>query len=598
VSENESQSASKYVGALFIIIALFSILLGGIGFVWARSHSEQGTLSSAADTGSLSVSLEQSSELIPSTEPMAPRATVSAPVAPTAIATNEPEPVSFSLPTFANPVDDRFVEEADVWGANFVLIDDMNSGVWQYEANNFIRPIGLEITYDTAYLLDGGRVLALNLDQLEPPVVLLAPGDDIGGVRVLEPLDLALMDDTLFVLDRAGDVYRYDLSNGNWDLDRYDRPVEASSGHYFIALDIPSNPGKEEISNPSRILLETNYKFTMQYGGDEESLWNLPEGRSVDVSGFGNDTYVLQREMFDSAGIVTKYQDTRSNKGFAPKIEIEYPRQIVATVTAVYVLDRDGHRLLALDPSDGRLRRLYQLPQDNPVSVFAVDPAGQIYLAGQDRLYMVDQPDRIAAIPGGPVLNGMQPHDPSFLDRLDNFSVPIGGSNITFRDFQMPGAPRHYRLGVHQGLDFYWQPGTKILAAADGVVIRADLDYVPPTAAQLAAWWNESQESGFTTSDTLDNYLGQQVWIQHGEGLVTRYAHLRTIAPGIAQGTQVSRGQVVGEVGNSGSPASLESDRADAHLHFELWLKDTFLGQFMRPIETREWVERILTNGE
>jgi murein DD-endopeptidase MepM/ murein hydrolase activator NlpD len=583
---------------LFIIIALFAILLGGIGFVWSRSHAEQEILPSAGDTGSLAVSPEQSSELLPNTESMTPRATVSAPVSPTAIATNEPESHSFPLPSFANPVDDRLVEEAAVWDANFVLIDEMNSGVWQYEANNFIRPIGLEASYDMAYLLDGGRVLALNLDRSEPPVLLLAPGDDVGGVRVLEPLDLALVGDTLFVLDRAGDVYRYDLKNDSWDLDRYDRPVEASSGHYFIALDIPSNSVGVDGLNPSRTLLETNYKFTMQYGGDEESLWNLPEGRSVDVSGSGNDTYVLQREMFDPAGIVTKYQDTRSIKEFAPKIEIEYPRQIVATETAVYVLDRDGRRLLALDPSDGRLLRVYQLPQENPVSVFAVDPAGQIFLAGQDRLYMVDQPDKIAAIPGGPVLNGMQPHDPSFLDGLDDFSVPIGGSNITFRDFQMPGAPRHYRLGVHQGLDFYWQPGTKVLAAADGVVIRADLGYVPPTAAQLAAWWNESQERGYTTSDTLDNYLGQQVWIQHAEGLVTRYAHLRSIAPGIAQGTQVSRGQVIGEVGNSGSPASLESERADAHLHFELWLRDTYFGQFMRPIETREWVERILTNGE
>lgn len=92
--------------------------------------------------------------------------------------------------------------------------------------------------------------------------------------------------------------------------------------------------------------------------------------------------------------------------------------------------------------------------------------------------------------------------------------------------------------------------------------------------------------------------MGQQIWILHENGLVTRYAHLRSIASGIAEGVQVSRGQVIGEVGNSGSPASLESQKADAHLHFELWLGETYLGQFLRPIETRMWVERIFSNRQ
>ena len=541
---------------------------------------------------------EQSPDHLPLADAVTPLPSAVAPIAPTPIATSETKSASLPLPTLANPVVNRFVEEAAHWDAEFIVINVMTSGIWQYEANNFIRPIALEADDEVAFLLDGGRVLALNLEQSDPPAVLLAPGDDITGVRVLEPLDLALLDDTLFVLDRAGDVYRHDLIAGTWQLDRYDRPVEASSGHYFIALDTPSKSVENDVSNSSRTLLETNYKFAMQYGGEKDSLWNLAEGRSVDVSSFGDDTYVLQREMFDPAGMITKYQDTRLIKEFNPEIKIEYPRQIVVTKTAVFVLDRDGRRLLTLDPVDGSLQRLYQLPQENPVSAFAVDSEGKIFLAGQDRLYLVAQPDQLTAIPGGSVLEGTQPHDPRFLDSLDDFSVPIGGSNITFRDFQMPGAPRHYRLGVHQGLDFYWQPGTKVLAASDGIVIRADLDYVPPTAGELASWWNDSQGRGYTAADTLDKYLGQQVWIQHNEGLVTRYAHLRSIAPGIAEGVQVSRGQVIGEVGNSGSPASLESERADAHLHFELWLRDTFLGQFMRPIETREWVERIFGNGE
>ena len=261
MSEKESQTASKYVGALFIAIVLLVILLGSIGFVWARSNAEREILSSTGAVESPAETNRQSSEQLPISEAAIPQASAAAPVAPTAVATSDPEPTSFPQPTFSNPVDDRLIEEAAAWGADFVHVDGVNSGVWQYETNSFIRPVALEASSDMAYLLDGGRVLALNLAQPEPPVALLVPGDSVDGVRVLEPLDLALEDDTLFVLDRAGDVYRYDLIEGNWNLDRYDRPVEASSGHYFVALDVASNSDEEGGSNPSRTLLETNYNL-------------------------------------------------------------------------------------------------------------------------------------------------------------------------------------------------------------------------------------------------------------------------------------------------------------------------------------------------
>jgi murein DD-endopeptidase MepM/ murein hydrolase activator NlpD len=500
------------------------------------------------------------------------------------------------LPIFSNPLDGGLVAEADSWGAEFVLLNEENTGVWQYAADSFVQPVALEVGNGEAYLLDGGRVLMLDLAIPQPPKLLLSPGEEIGGVLVLEPLDLALVDDALYVLDRAGDVYRYDLASGVWELDRYDRPVEESSGHYFVAVDVAHERSDEAEEDQSRTLLETNYKFAMNYGGVQTSLWNLPEGRSVDVSSVGDDVFVLQREMFDLEGRVTKYQDTRLINTFAPVTEIQQPRQLVATETAVYVLDREGVRLLALDPQSGILLRVYQLPQSEPVSTFALDEDGQLFLGGRERLYFFEQVDHLAAIPGGPTVASLQPHDPLLLMSLDDFTVPIGGSNISFRDFQMPGAPRHYRLGVHQGLDFYWQPGTEVVAAGDGIVIRADLEYVPPTAVQLAAWWTDSQERGYTSSEILDRYLGQQVWIQHESGIVTRYAHLRSIAPDIVEGVQVLRGQIIGEVGNSGSPASLESEKADAHLHFEMWLGDAYLGQFLRPIEARQWVERIFPN--
>jgi len=58
-----------------------------------------------------------------------------------------------------------------------------------------------------------------------------------------------------------------------------------------------------------------------------------------------------------------------------------------------------------------------------------------------------------------------------------------------------------------------------------------------------------------------DGGYGRCVLIDHGDGLATRYAHLSRIDVGL--GEQVSRGAVIGNVGESGN--------ADGpHLHFEV----------------------------
>jgi murein DD-endopeptidase MepM/ murein hydrolase activator NlpD len=179
--------------------------------------------------------------------------------------------------------------------------------------------------------------------------------------------------------------------------------------------------------------------------------------------------------------------------------------------------------------------------------------------------------------------------------------MPIDGAHLTGRDFQLPGAPRHYRLGVHEGIDFYGYAvgvtvdrSTQVRAVADGVIIRAMTDYQPLTKPQADAWAAECRQVGYTPSDVLDGYRGRQVWIEHDNGLVSRYAHLGSIAPGIGVGIRVKQGQVIGTVGNSGTPDSVNGPGVDVHLHLELWLNGHYIGQFMRPIETREWMQKIL----
>jgi murein DD-endopeptidase MepM/ murein hydrolase activator NlpD len=96
---------------------------------------------------------------------------------------------------------------------------------------------------------------------------------------------------------------------------------------------------------------------------------------------------------------------------------------------------------------------------------------------------------------------------------------------------------RHPILGIwrrHEGIDFAAASGTEVVAAGDGTV-------------STAGW-----SGGY----------GRMVEIRHQNGITTRYAHLRGFARGIARGSKVQQGDVIGYVGSSGLATA-------AHLHYE-----------------------------
>jgi murein DD-endopeptidase MepM/ murein hydrolase activator NlpD len=479
--------------------------------------------------------------------------------------------------------------------AEYVWLDEETTGVWHYPENSFLHPIALEVLADTVYLLDGGRILALSLDQPDEPRQLLAPGDEVDGVRVIEPLDLAAAGGSLLALDRAGDVYRFDPTAGNWTMERYDRPPSDTYDHYYVAL---------ASSGEANYLLETSHEQVWRFSdGQKSTPWvKLPQSRDVDVGASDDGVYVLTRSMNSPRANLIRYRDARQVSDFQPNVDLMHPRQVIATDVVVYVLDRAGRRLLTLDPVEGTLLALHQFPDRRAVSAVWAEPSGQyLILAGRDALYFYGLPERQTEIEAVQVLEGPQPHDPDLLNRLRGLAVPIEGAKITSRDFQMPGAPRHYRLGVHEGIDFYGHTvgvpvnrRTAVRSVADGTVIRALVDHQPLTALQADEWYAQSRALGYTPQDVLDGYRGMQIWIDHGEGVVSRYAHLGSIEPGIIEGEVVTQGQKIATVGNSGTPGSVESETNDVHLHLELWVGDHFVGQFLRPIEAREWLERIL----
>jgi murein DD-endopeptidase MepM/ murein hydrolase activator NlpD len=105
----------------------------------------------------------------------------------------------------------------------------------------------------------------------------------------------------------------------------------------------------------------------------------------------------------------------------------------------------------------------------------------------------------------------------------------------------------------HNGVDFAAPPGTPVRAAGDGVV----------------KWAGRNGE------------YGKHIAINHGEGMVTTYSHLRGIVSRVRPGSSVRQGQVIGWVGQTGLTTG-------PHLHFALFRNR----QYVNPLTARVALRR------
>ncbi len=185
-------------------------------------------------------------------------------------------------------------------------------------------------------------------------------------------------------------------------------------------------------------------------------------------------------------------------------------------------------------------------------------------------------------------------------DDLRGFLYPVAGGCLPGYDGLMPNAPRAYRNGVHEGVDWYpgsacaaIERGTPVYAMYDGLVLRADHRYADITPDQVVELAALTQAQGYSDPETLDIYRGRQVWVDHGRGIVTRYAHLEGVAPGIFYGREVRRGELLGFIGESGTPEFVTAPGTEVHLHAEVRVGESFLGAGLPPGEVRVLYERL-----
>ncbi len=177
---------------------------------------------------------------------------------------------------------------------------------------------------------------------------------------------------------------------------------------------------------------------------------------------------------------------------------------------------------------------------------------------------------------------------------VTGFAYPIAGGCLPEQDGLMPGAPREYRNGVHEGVDLYDADNctsigldSEVIAAKAGTVVRADWDYQDITPDEVDELEQEALANG-SNEQIEDMFRGRQVWIDHGNGIVTRYAHLHGIADGIEVGKRVRQGDLIAYVGESGTPESVTEPGTQVHLHFEVRVDDGYLGKGLPPEEVRQ----------
>lgn len=191
-------------------------------------------------------------------------------------------------------------------------------------------------------------------------------------------------------------------------------------------------------------------------------------------------------------------------------------------------------------------------------------------------------------------------HD-EIVQQLSFLQSPIPGATVSTRNSHLPGAPRPYRNGIHEGLDYYSgfvgvpvNFGDPVYAAGGGSIYRIDHVYSEPTTAQRNELLRQSAAAGYTSEVILDKLRGRQVWINHGSGIVTRYAHLHEVSLHFQVGDRVEAGALIGTVGNSGTDSGAIGNRDGPHLHFEIWVGSSYLGKGMKPDMVRSILQKIL----
>lgn len=301
---------------------------------------------------------------------------------------------------------------------------------------------------------------------------------------------------------------------------------------------------EEEISGTYELLSD---RLCANYMAGETSVLEILLGAG-DFEDFLTRLELVQRVSEHDANLVSGLQED-INELNATKDKLNSDKQSVEEKQATVETERDA---IAADRNEVQKARNLQASKENEAEQRKLNQAAysdklKDKLDAAKEEYDIEKAKEMESGSGSISGGGGSSSIGNYPVSSKGMICPLQYSNVTI-------SAGWYGYANHKGIDFITKGATgntygkEIRAAADGVVYSAEYHY---------SW-------------------GNNVYINHGNGVYTRYAHCSKML--VSAGDTVEQGQVIAYVGNTGNVSpkpSASNPHAGAHLHFEVWVNGT-----------------------
>ncbi len=213
-------------------------------------------------------------------------------------------------------------------------------------------------------------------------------------------------------------------------------------------------------------------------------------------------------------------------------------RQLMTTSARLEDVRREKNKLVTTYE-----KTIAGLQQDQAVSISRLDERSRTIQLVMARIGVNVKIKEDSGHSGGPLIAPAGSVEDRLISRTDQYldilnKIPLGRPvpGAISSKFGRRTDPLIHKAAFHPGMDFRGNTGDAVHATADGVVEKA----------------------GYNKS------LGRYIFLSHGNGYETIFGHLHKIL--VKKGATVSRGQTIGEIGNTGRSTG-------SHLHYGIRYK-------------------------